>query len=71
MATPAKSAGSPFLPEWVRAARAADLAGSDATSVVRGVATKPGQTELTQTPDFAQASDWERVRAARPALEAP
>lgn len=33
--------------------------------------TKPGHTELQQTPDEAHASDWERVSAARPPFEAP
>ncbi len=36
-----------------------------------GVATNPGQTELTHTPDEAHASDWERVSDARLPLDAP
>src|SRR3984885_3980608 len=55
----------------VRAARAADRIGSDDTSRVSGVATNPGQTEFTHTPDADHASDWDRVRDARPPLEAP
>jgi hypothetical protein len=39
--------------------------------VVSGVATKPGHTEFTHTPDFAHASDWDRVSAARPPFDAP
>src|ERR1700685_1326052 len=55
----------------VRAARAAERIGSDDTSRVSGVATNPGQTEFTHTPDGAHASDWERVSAASPPLDAP
>jgi hypothetical protein len=55
----------------VRAAREAERTGSDETSWVSGVATKPGQIELTQTPSADQASDCERVSAARPPLDAP
>src|ERR1700722_3086732 len=55
----------------VRAARAADRPGSDDTSRVSGVATNPGQTEFTHTPDADHASDWDRVSAARPPLDAP
>src|SRR5271170_792884 len=55
----------------VRAARAAERTGSDDTSVVSGVATNPGQTELTHTPDEAHASDWERVSDAMPPFDTP
>src|SRR6266568_2699832 len=55
----------------VRPASAADRAGSAATCAVSGVATKPGQIALTVTPDGAQASDCDRVSAARPPLDAP
>src|SRR5580693_7685976 len=55
----------------VRAARAAERTGSDDTSTVSGVATNPGQTEFTQTPDDAHASDWDLVSAARPPFVAP
>src|ERR1700722_9994524 len=54
-----------------RAARAADRTGSDDTSRVSGVATNPGQTELTHTLYEDHASDWERVSAARPPFDAP
>jgi hypothetical protein len=38
---------------------------------VSGVATNPGHTEFTRTPDEAHASDWDRVSAARPPFDAP
>src|SRR5262249_60273995 len=55
----------------VRAASAADRTGSAATSAVSGVATKPGTIALQRTPCGAQASDWDLVSPARPALAAP
>ena len=55
----------------VRAARAAERTGSLATALVIGVATNPGVTALQQTPWGAQASDWDRVSPASPALDAP
>src|SRR6266581_4546551 len=55
----------------VRAAMAAERAGSLATAALSRVGTNPGQTELQHTPDRAQASDCDRVSAARPPLDAP
>ena len=55
----------------VRAASAADRAGSLATAAVSGVATKPGVTALQHTPRAAHASDCDRVSPASPALDAP
>ena len=55
----------------VRAASAADRTGSDATSAVSGVATKPGTIALQHTPRDAQASDWDLVSPASPAFAAP
>src|SRR5579863_6729200 len=55
----------------VRLASAADRTGSDATSMVSGVDTNPGQTELTHTPEADHASDCDRVSAASPDLVAP
>ena len=69
--TPAKSEGSPFRPTMVRAAIAAERAGSLATAALSRVGTNPGQTELQHTPERAHASDCERVSAARPPLDAP
>src|SRR5713226_5128554 len=68
---PAKSAASPLRPIIVRAASAADRTGSLATSLVSGVATKPGATALQHTPLGAQASDCDRVSPVSPALAAP
>src|ERR1700677_1133869 len=70
-AVPAKSAGSLLRPTIVRAAIAAIRAGSLATAALSRVGTKPGHTELQHTPAAAQASDWDRVSAARPPLDAP
>src|SRR5215469_9160191 len=70
-AMPSKSAASPLRPIMVRAASAAERAGSAATSAVRGVATKPGATALQHTPWGAQASDWDLVSETRPPLAAP
>jgi hypothetical protein len=70
-ATPAKSDGTPLRLTIVRAARAAVRSGSAATSAVSGVATQPGQTELTRTPRGAQASDWDLVSAARAPFDTP
>src|SRR5580704_10953792 len=70
-AVPAKSAGSLLRPTMVRAAIAAIRAGSLATAALSLVGTKPGHTELQHTPDAAQASDCDRVSAARPPLDAP
>src|SRR5438105_2042370 len=55
----------------VRAAIAADRAGSLATAALSRVGTKPGHTALQHTPERAHASDWDRVSAARPPFEAP
>src|SRR5262249_60235948 len=55
----------------VRAASAAERTGSAATSAVSGVATKPGTIALQHTPRGAQASDWDLVSPASPALAAP
>ena len=54
----------------VRAASLAINSGSAAMCALSRVGTKPGHTELQHTPP-AQASDWDRVSAARPPLDAP
>src|SRR5258708_36134630 len=55
----------------VRAGSVAERTGSAATSAVSGVATKPGTIVLQHTPRGAQASDWDLVSPASPALAAP
>src|SRR5580700_73449 len=55
----------------VRAASLAINSGSAAMCALSRVGTKPGHTELQHTPEPAQASDWDRVSAARPPLDAP
>src|SRR5258708_13231483 len=68
---PSKSPASPLRPIIVRAASAAERAGSLAASRVSGVITKPGEIALQHTPRGAHASDWDRVSDARPPLDAP
>src|ERR1700734_240731 len=55
----------------VRAAMAAERSGSAATAAFSLVGTNPGHTELQHTPDWAHASDCDRVRAASPLFDAP
>src|SRR5258707_13731483 len=68
---PSKSPASPLRPIIVRAASAAERAGSFAASRVSGVITKPGEIALQHTPRGAHASDWDRVSDASPPLDAP
>src|ERR1700727_2322253 len=55
----------------VRAAMAAERSGSAATAALSRVGTNPGHTALQHTPDPAHASDCDRVKEARPPLDAP
>src|SRR6266536_1154586 len=68
---PSTSPGWPLRPTMVRAASAALRAGSLATSLVSGVTTNPGDSELQHTPRGAHASDCDLVSEARPPLDAP
>src|SRR5215472_2677089 len=70
-ATPSKSAGRPLRPIMVRAASAAERAGSEATGAVIGVATNPGTTALQHTPERDHSSACDLVSDIRPPLDAP